>query len=324
MRFLVFFLSASAYAQPLLGIYYGNQGWKMEQVQAMEAWQGKKHAVVNLFTDWSSTTKIMNNLFGMQLPNIWANGNVPMVTWEPFTGSRTPADIEVRIAAGQYDAYINTWAARMKTFVSGPDGALGNNTPADYVAMWRRVVGIFRALGMGASHVQWVWCVNADDVGGHGAEGFYPGDAYVDWVALDGYNWGASQTWSTWKTPAQTYDSMLARVRALTARPMGLTEFASTSTTTAGANLAAKSQWIGDVFAWATANNIRMVCWFNEDKETNWAIFGGVEGDGDYKVGRTTYRTFAAYRTAVQAGTWATPNAAANPRLLTDSQFAGY
>lgn len=289
----------------------------------------------------------MNNLFGQQLPNIWANGNVPMITWEPLTGTRTPADIEVRVAAGQYDPYVNAWAGRMKTFVSGPDGvygnaddrrayirlghemngdwypwgaALGGNSPADYVAMWRRVVNAFRTLGLDASHVQWVWCVNADDVGGHAAEAFYPGDAYVDWVALDGYNWGASQTWSTWKTPAQTYDAMRLRVRAITLKPMGLTEFAST---TSGGSVAAKSQWIKDLFAWSAANGIRMLCWFNEDKETDWMIFGGVAGDGQYKFGRTTYRTYAAYRDAVLAGVWATPNPNANPRLLTDSPFAG-
>ncbi|MFB2979059.1 hypothetical protein, partial [Microseira sp. BLCC-F43] len=37
----------------LLGIYYGNQGWNMPQVQALESWQGKKNAVVNLFTNWT-------------------------------------------------------------------------------------------------------------------------------------------------------------------------------------------------------------------------------------------------------------------------------
>jgi len=78
----------------LLGIYYGNQGWKMEQVQALESWQGKKNAVVNMFTNWCNQTKIMNNLFGQQLVNIWNNKNVPMVTWEPFlcNAGSTPAD----------------------------------------------------------------------------------------------------------------------------------------------------------------------------------------------------------------------------------------
>ena len=331
----------------LLGIYYGNQGWKMEQVQALETWQGKSHAVVNLFTDWTTTTKVMNNLFGQQLPNIWKNGNVPMITWEPFTGGQTPNDVEVRIANGQYDAYVTTWAGRMKTFLAGPDGVFGNaddrrayirlahemngnwyawsaavgaNTPADYVAMWQRVVGIFDRLGLDAAHLQWVWCVNNEDVGGFSAEAFYPGDNFVDWIAVDGYNWGTSQTWSSWKSPAQTYDAMLSRIRSLTTKPVALTEFASTS---AGGGVAFKSQWIADLFQYVTAQDIRLVCWFNEDKETDWAFFGGATGDGQFKFGRTTYRTYSAYRTAITPATFV-PSNRANPRLLTDLEFAGW
>lgn len=341
--------SPGAKAQTLLGVYYGNQGWNMDQVRAMESWQGRKHAVVNLFTDWTNSAKVMNNLFSQQLPNVWNNGNVPMITWEPFTGAKTPSDIEARIAAGQYDSYIGTWAGRLKTFLAGPDGvagtgddrraylrlghemngdwypwgaAMGGNTPADFIRMWIRVVDRFRALGLDAGHVQWVWCVNNEDVGGYRAEEFYPGDAWVDWVAIDGYNWGASQAWSSWLSPAQSYGGMLARVRAVTGRPLALTEFATTSSTAAGASVAAKSQWITDVFAYVQANGIRMVCWFNADKETDWAVFGGSLGDGTYKSGRTTYRTYAAYRAAAGAAALAGPSAG-EPRLLTDAQFQG-
>src|SRR5689334_9640437 len=80
----VFIFGQTAFGATLLGVYYGNQGWKMEQVQAMESWQGKRHTVVNMFTNWCNQTKTMNNLFGQQLVNIWNNKNVPMVTWEPF------------------------------------------------------------------------------------------------------------------------------------------------------------------------------------------------------------------------------------------------
>ncbi|MEO6006013.1 MAG: glycosyl hydrolase [Opitutus sp.] len=339
-------ICVKSHGATLLGVYYGDQGWKMADVRALESWQGKKNAVVVLFTDWSSTTKVMNNLFSQQLPNIWNNGNVPLVTWEPFTGGNTPVDVEVRIAAGQYDAYIKTWAGRMKLFLSGPDGkfgtaddrrayirlghemngnwypwsaATGGNSPASYVAMWRRVVGMFDELSLGAEHLQWIWCVNNDDVGGSPAESFYPGDGYVDWVAIDGYNWGRSQTWSTWLSPAQLYDGMLARIRAITTKPVALTEFAST---TSGGSVALKSQWITDLFGFAASRNIQLVAWFNEDKETDWALFGGAAGDGQFKVGRTTYRTYEAYRSAV-----ASPNIiVAQPssaRLLTDAEFSG-
>jgi beta-mannanase len=344
-------LPVKAQSQPLLGIYYGNQGWKMEQVQAVEAWQAKKHAVVNLFTDWTNTTKVMNNLFGQQLPNIWNNGNIPMVTWEPFTGGQTPNDIEVRIAAGQYNPYITNWATRMKTFLSGPDGVYGNaddrraylrlghemngnwypwspavggNSPVDYVAMWRRVRGIFGGMGLDALHLQWIWCVNAEDVGGSAAEEFYPGNDYVDWVAIDGYNWGASRAGTAWKSPADIYGPMLTRVRAITgnSKPAALTEFATTSAAAGGTSVPAKSAWIGDVFAYAGSNQLKMLVWFNTDKETDWAVFGGANGDGTFKFGKTTYKTYANYKSAVGANLFTAPDTA-NPRLITDAQFTG-
>ena len=345
----VLIFGQTASGATLLGVYYGNQGWKMEQVQALETRQGKPHAVVNMFTNWCSQTKIMNNLFGQQLVNIWNNKNVPMVTWEPFLCASTPADIEVRAANGEYDAYLNSWATRMKTFLSGADGAfgtaddrrayirlghemngdwypwgaaMGNNSPADYARMWQRVIGIFRAKGIGATHVQWVWVANNEDVGGFAAEQFYPGDAFVDWVAIDGYNWGESQTWSNWATPEQVYGAMTNRLRALTAKPLALTETGSTTSTLSGTSVAAKAQWLTDFFNFLAARDVRLVAWFNEDKETDWMIFGGVNGDGSVKVGRTTYKTYSTYLSGVSAAS-IIGSSANNPRLLTDAQFAG-
>ncbi len=342
---------ARAAGTTLLGVYYGNQGWKMEQVRDMEAWQGKKHAVVNLFTNWCSRSTTMKNLFQQQLINIWNNGNVPMITWEPFlcSSSQTPADVEVRAARGEYDSYLQAWRDRMMVFLSGPDtrygtaddrraylrlghemngdwypwgAAMGNNLPSDYIDMWRRVHSIVGQAGVDSTRLQWVWAVNHDDVGGSRAEDFYPGDSYVDWVAIDGYNWGQSQSWSDWKTPAQSYDAMIGRLRALGTKPLALTELGSSTSTTSGTSVPSKSQWITDVVNYVLANDIRMVAWFNEDKETDWAVFGGTNGDSDFKVGRTTYKTYSAYKAAV-GGDSILASDSSNPRLLTDAQFAG-
>jgi mannan endo-1,4-beta-mannosidase len=295
----------------LLGVYYGNQGWQMDQVRDMESWQAKKYAVVNIITNWCDTPTALNNLFDTQLLNIWDNQNVPMVSWEPNLCSegQTPADVEVRAAKGAYDPYFDRWAARLKGFLSGPDGvypsgddrrvylrmghemngdwfrwgaALGHNAPSDYIAMWKHVKGIFDKGGLDPTHVQWVWCVNHTDNGGFVAERYYPGDTYVDWVAIDGYNWGETESWSNWTPPAQVYDPMIARLRRLTTKPLAIPEYASTSSTVGGSSAAAKSQWISEVFNYVTTRDIRLVAWFNEDKETDWAVFGGRLGDGSY------------------------------------------
>src|SRR5438105_3612639 len=60
--------TAGATSSALLGVYYGGQGWHMDQVQAMEAWQGKRHAVVHVYTDWCTQSHEVDNFFSQQLP----------------------------------------------------------------------------------------------------------------------------------------------------------------------------------------------------------------------------------------------------------------
>lgn len=68
-----------------------------------------------------------------------------------------------------------------------PDG------PERYIEAYRRVHRIADPL---APNIVWVWNPNArnwplpDVAPWNHYNNYYPGDAYVDWVGLDGYNWG--------------------------------------------------------------------------------------------------------------------------------------
>lgn len=355
----------AATSNSLIGVYYGDAGLNnITQVQALENWQGKKHAVLNLFTSWCEQTAVLDGLFNQQLPNIWNNQNVPMISWEPFfcvsscnptdaeVRAGTPVDIETRIANGEFDAYINTWADRMKIFLSGPDAIYntaddrrayirfahemngiwyawgpnpgsGGNPASDYIRMWQRVKSIFYNKGMEWTHLQWVWCVNYDDYLGYNAEALYPGDQYVDWVSISGYNWGASQTWSPYKTPEQTFGPMLSRLRAITTKPISITEVATTPATPSGISIAGKSQWIADFFNYVLAQNIKMVVWFNDSKETDWTVFGGLIGDSYFDYNNSRYNAYSAYKSAIGSSNFISSDTT-NPRLLTDAQFAGF
>jgi beta-mannanase len=66
------------------------------------------------------------------------------------------------------------------------------NTPADYVAAWRHMHDLFAAAG--ATNVTWVWCPNVSSTPSTTYAKLYPGDAYVDWTCLDGYNSDSSST----------------------------------------------------------------------------------------------------------------------------------
>jgi hypothetical protein len=140
-----------------------------------------------------------------------AMGRTPMISW---SGTNLDA-----ILSGRYDAMIQQraedvrafgapvflrWAWEMNGNWSSDDGSHNSDSgttdgPQKYVAAWRHIHDIFTAAG--ATNAVWVWSPNATDVPdarwNHWTR-YYPGDAYVDWVGIDGYNWGTSRSWSSW------------------------------------------------------------------------------------------------------------------------------
>ena len=79
-----------------------------------------------------------------------------------------------------------------------------------YVPMWKHVHDIFAQNG--ATNVTWVWCPNVDSYSTRPFDSMYPGSDYVDWVCMDGYNYGTAQAWSSWTSFSSlfrpTYDHL--------------------------------------------------------------------------------------------------------------------
>src|SRR2546429_9938464 len=74
-----------------------------------------------------------------------------------------------------------------------------NGGPAKFVAAYRHIHDVFTSVG--PSRVEWVWCPNVGDAPAepwNHDRNYYPGDDYVDWLCVDGYNWGTTQSWSAW------------------------------------------------------------------------------------------------------------------------------
>ncbi len=213
-----------------------------------------------------------------------SHGATPMITWEPWdpsTGSASQPDYSLsRIAAGAHDALISRWASQMAAYgqpvwlrfaheMNGnwyPWGAgVNGNSPSQYVAAWRHVHDIFVAAG--ATNVTWVWSPNVVMDGTPALSSLYPGDSYVDWVGVDGYNWGATASWSSWQTPDQVFGATLAALTQISSRPVVIAESA---TTEVGGN---KAQWIQQFFSMLGANpRVKAFVWFNLNKETDWRI----------------------------------------------------
>lgn len=210
-------------------------------------------------------------------------GMAAQVTWEPW-GARDEAIPLADIVAGKWDAYLAEYGAaaarlnlpfmlRWGHEFNGdwyPWGMARNGQSAAlYVKAYRRVVERVRAAG--ASQVQWVWCFNnqsTPQAPWNDPALAWPGADVVDWVGIDGYNFGVSQPWSRWTPFREVFENALATAaRIAPDKPVILAEMASSE---AGGD---KAAWIQSMFAqlpqWP---QVRAFTWFDIIKETSWAL----------------------------------------------------
>ncbi len=97
----------------------------------------------------------------------------------------------------------------------------------------------------------------------------YPGDAYVDWLGIDGYNWGTTQSWSSWTGLAEVFRPSYGKLVNMTDKPMMIAETASTEL---GGD---KAAWIRQGFlddVPFTFPRVRAIIRFDENKGTDWRV----------------------------------------------------
>ena len=137
----------------------------------------------------------------------WTVGHhrIPMITWKP-TGASLAG-----IVHGNFDPLIRARAVAARTFgkrfflrfaheMNGDwypwSGYNTGKSGARYIAAWRHIHRIFD--NVGATKVVWVWSPHWKSFpmeAWNDFRNYYPGDAYVDWVGIDGYNHGSIGHW---------------------------------------------------------------------------------------------------------------------------------
>jgi hypothetical protein len=213
-----------------------------------------------------------------------ARGAVPLVTWEPWAwggGLEQPAYSLDRIAAGDFDARIIQWGQALAgwgypvqlRFAHEMNGnwypwaeGVNGNEAGDYVRAWRHVHDVVASTG--ASNVSWVWSANVPYWGSTDLAGLFPGAGYVDIVALDGYNWGTSASWSGWIPPQDLFAPGIAELRTIApGLPILIAETASSE---AGGS---KAAWNTDLVSYLAAQpDVMGLVWFHVQKEADWRI----------------------------------------------------
>ncbi|MGI8826016.1 MAG: glycosyl hydrolase [Chloroflexota bacterium] len=243
---------------------------------------GRMPAIVMWYQGWGN-----NHFQTTMAAAVTARNAIPMITWQPAVGAADPSAYSCRaVASGKYDAYMRAWAqgaaawghpfllrfghemnGNWYPWGTGPGNANGN-TPADFIAEWRHVHDLFASVG--ATNALWVWSPNvANGPTDSPFASDYPGDNYVDWVALDGYNFYSVKPHTPYLSLAQIYSTSYAAITALTTKPLIIGE---TATLEAGGS---KAQWVSQAFLTDIPTlfpQIRGVVWFDMKQETDWRV----------------------------------------------------
>jgi hypothetical protein len=293
------------------GVYDPDCPPRLGPVSAWERRLGAPISIISWYQAWGSDNaqcrpELIREAHRRQL--------IPLITWEPWhlpetlSSSRDPADQPdfalARILAGAHDSYIRYWArdlAQCREIIwlrpfhemNGnwyPWGGMVNgNSPELFQRAWRYVRSIFTAEG--AQNVAWIWCpyaLSVPDTQANSLEHYFPGLDQVDWLGLDGYNWGSTQPWSQWQSFAEIFSPAYSRLLDLAPdKPIVIAEIGCAESG------GSKADWIRDAFHQITSHfdKIRAVVWFQIDKECDWRLNSSSAAQRAFQEQRRLFRS---------------------------------
>ncbi|OGC12425.1 hypothetical protein A3K48_04565 [candidate division WOR-1 bacterium RIFOXYA12_FULL_52_29] len=246
----------------------------LDNLSAFQSTVGRNLAVVLWYVSWEEPFPKAD------ADKVAANGSVPLITWEPWISAS--AETLEAIASGSHESYVRAFFLGAKEWgkplflrfgheMNGNwypwDGTHsgGATGPEKYKRAWRYIYNIKKSLG--ADNVTMVWSPNHANLpteSWNTVAAYYPGDEYVDWLGIDGYNWGNGE----WQEFGTIFNATYLSLTALSARPLMIGEFACAET---GGD---KAAWIGDAFNKMRNDypRIKLFNWFNINKERDWRV----------------------------------------------------
>lgn len=240
------------------------------------------------------------------IEKMYDEGRVVMLTLQPFTKDlqwiAVPEFIE-----GKHDEKIIELAEKLKSLdepifirpINEMNGDwdpwcawfFGKDTDL-YIKAWQHIISLMREHG--GDKLQFVWNPHDrsyPDFNWNNPHMYYPGDDYVDWVGLTGYNNGTSHPGDIWRE----FDSIYTPIyndylRRYSSKPFMITEF---STNEVGGD---KSKWITDGFKSLAEkyHNIKIAVWFD-----------GRDGLWEYQID-SSEKAFTAYKEGIKNPGFAT------------------
>jgi beta-mannanase len=232
---------------------------------------GKRPALILTFLDWGAFPD--ENV----VRDVYDRGGILVVTWEPWQAKEKKAVDYDAILDGKANVYIREVALKLKSigkpvFLRFAHEMNGDWYPwsgqkigsEKYQHLFRYVRKIFDEVR--AENVRWVFSINAENIPQENVyRDCYPGDRFVDYIGLDGYNWGTTQSWSRWKSFRDIFSGIYEDVVRRYKKPVIISEFSSSS---AGGD---KALWIEDALqTMRRMPDVKGFILFNVDKETDW------------------------------------------------------
>lgn len=248
----------------LLGAYLDLKGMsEAESVKLRKQQLGADERILHVFYAWTDT-----------LPDSipWLPAKAyPMVSWR---GTK-----HADILNGSHDSLIRRNAKQLKRLgrpvmlrwgweMNGDwyawSAAKNGDDASGYVRSWRYLRKIFDE--QGADNVSWVWSPNWNnrpDVAWNKMDEYYPGDKYVDWIGVSGYNLHRE---TPQKLFGDIYDAYTDR-KPLMISEVGAVDRGGTT----------KADWITLFATWCEQNPaVGAVTWFDTDThpgyEEKWRI----------------------------------------------------
>ncbi|MBP6926427.1 MAG: hypothetical protein KBB70_01885 [Candidatus Pacebacteria bacterium] len=251
-------------------------------VTALEAIVGSPMDIRAVFVGWGNGA---SDFPSWLTSNLKSANKTLLMYWEPAANGDTgntnqPGYNYDSITSGKWDTSITAFAKAVKTY-GGPvilipfdemngdwypwSGTNNGNSPAKHNAAYKHLHNIFAAQGV--TNVKWGWAPNNDswpNVASNDLTLYYPGDAYVDYVGVDGFNFN-----NPWVTYNQIFDKAMSKLEQYN-KPIFIFSMASGE---AGDGGAKKAAWVTDTLTQIAKNpKIKGWIWFNENKERNWLL----------------------------------------------------
>lgn len=259
-----------------------------ERLEKVELEIGKKVAIAHYFRGWHHLDE---ESFRNDLNLVASKGWRPMVSVNPYFFNKCKAAKGVTlykaIWLGSCDEFLRSAAKNLKQVekpfflrfawemnVDSMEWSIQQtgSYESEYINAWKRFYEIVKEEG--ASNVIWVFSPQVETPSTIEIAKLYPGDDYVDWVALDGYNWGETRSWSNWQSFKDVFYKSYTKLNAIA--PQKPIMIAEVNTVDIGGD---RGEWYKKMLTEEIPRDfpeIDAVVFFNEDKTKqegiNWLI----------------------------------------------------